>query len=243
MVDEKIMNKIKRCLELARRGATEGEMQAAMGRVQVLLAQYNLSMTDVENFGNPEVTTQEGIQVRGVEVWHRTVYNAISKLYFCGYFYSSWDDMSTGKKRRFTRHHIIGKPSNIAIVKNMALYIIDLGDRLAEDFNKYDMRMRNSFRKGFASRILTRVNAEIEKAKKGELKEEETGKALIVHPLYVQAKNEVDRFLSNQGTKLRNVSTKIYNKDGYASGWQAGGSVSLAANGIGGNGTTVKLGR
>lgn len=243
MINEDLMNKIKKCLELARRGGTEGEMQAAMGKVQALLAKHNLSISDVEKFGAPEETIQEGIQVRGVEVWHRTVYNAVSQLYFCGYFYASWDDMKTGRKRRFTSHFIIGKPSNIAVVKNMAEYIIKLGDKLAEGHNKYDMRVRNAFRKGFASRILNRVHIEIEKAKQGKVMDEETGTALIVHPLYVQAKNEVDSFIKNQGTKLTTKTTKVYHKDGYAAGWEKGGSVSLSANGIGHDGSSKGIGR
>jgi len=241
MDNEAIVTKIKRCLELARRGGTEAEMQTAMGKVQILLAKYNLSMSDVEAFGKPEQMEKFSDTVRGVEVWHRTVHNAISKLYFCGYWYSSWDDYSTGKKMRFTSHFIVGKKSNVEIVKNTVDYIIKLGDKLAEQHNKYDMRVRNAFRKGFASRILSRAMDQIDQAKKGKVQDDETGKALIIHPLYVQAQNEFEQWKKDAGIKLTSKRTKIYNEDGYAAGQRAANSVSLSSNGIGHNGSVKQI--
>ena len=233
-----VIEKIQKCLELGRRGGTEAEAEAAMAKVQILLAKHNLSMADIEDKGKAEETGKFGKTVRGVEVWHRSIYTAIAKLYFCGYFYQSYDEYSTGRKRRYTSHFIIGKPSNVKAVENMVAYLLQLGDRLAEQHEKYDMRIRNSFKKGFASRIHSRVIEQIAKACKNTVKDESTGKELIISPLYVQAKQEVASFYQRNGIKLgRGTSVSISSSDGYYAGQRAAEGVSLNGDsrGIGGS--------
>lgn len=237
-MEASILEKIQKCLELARRGGTEGEAQAAMHRVQALLAKHNLSLAEVEEHEVDPVTVEKR-RVRGVEEWHRTVYNAISKLYFCSYFFCSFDTYENtytkAGKKRHTIHNIIGRRSNIVIVQNVADYIIDLGRKLAEKHSKHDMRQRNNFKKGFASRIYRRVEEQIELAKKGKLMEENTCTALVVHPLYASCEAENQDFIKNSmGVKnLKSRSTSVTDWDSFAAGGKAANGVSLGNDKLG----------
>jgi len=84
-MNERLINKIKKMFELANNaGATEGEADNAMRMANKLLEKHNLSMLDLH--------TEEGVGIKfesgQTSPWIRTVYNAVSKVYGCSYFYS-----------------------------------------------------------------------------------------------------------------------------------------------------------
>ena len=84
MNNNKIIEKIKKMFALANNaGATEGEADNAMRMANKLLEKHNLSMVDLH--------TQEevGLKFNTGETtpWIRTVYNSVSRLYGCSYFY------------------------------------------------------------------------------------------------------------------------------------------------------------
>ncbi len=226
------IEKIQKCLELARRAGTEAEAQQAMDKVQVLLVKHNLSLAQVESHSKDkgEQFKQFAKRARGVEVWHRYIYGGLSTLYFCHYSYIySQDELG----RRFTVHQIIGQPSNIAIIKDLAGYLIELGHDLSMDFSQ-DPRERNSFRKGFAHRINCRAYAQVEKAKKSGLKDEETGRALMVLPLYTEAERQIQLYRDNNGISKpkKGKRMRVSEFSAFEHGNHAGGKVSLSSNGI-----------
>jgi len=93
--------------------------------------------------------------------------------------------------------------------------------------------MITSFKLGFSHRISQRVKEEIDRAKKNEIKDE-TGKALILAPVYEKAAKEAKRFLRDQGIHLRSRNTRnsVSDQAAFNSGKEAANNISLRANGI-----------
>jgi hypothetical protein len=104
---------------------------------------------------------------------------------------------------------VIGKPSNIVVVKYVAAYLTRTGEALAKEAaTGSDSRQTfiNSFKKGFAFRIANRVSEEMRKAREGGLTDSTTGTALMVLPLYAQAKQDITRFLEENSIRPRMTS-------------------------------------
>ncbi len=231
-MNESVIEKIQKCLELARRGGTEGEMQAAMCRVQALLAKHNLTLEDVSSH-ETDAVCNDANSVRGVEVWHRYIYNSISKLYFCTYFFGYQDvlDESTGTMKRITTHNIVGRKSNTIVAKNVCSCIIDLGLKLAKELDG-DIKAKNSFKKGFASRISERAKQQLAETLKSGIVESNST-ALMVAPLYKKSAQENEKFLSKSDIKTRKARSKavVSNREAFINGMSAAENVSLF-NGI-----------
>jgi hypothetical protein len=134
-----------------------------------------------------------------------------------------------------TSHLLIGKPSNIAVVKYVAAYVIRTGEELARRAGT-GATFRNSFKKGFAGRIAVRAKEEIARAKSGGLSDSATGKALVVAPLYEQTKRDIDRFMLEQDLKPKMQAARsigVSDQDGFRAGRAAADTVSLRGDAVG----------
>lgn len=232
---ESIIAKIQKLLALGERGGTEAEAEAAMQKVHELLAKHNLSLDEVKDAVEDEDYVQDFVTATNKQPWQDYIWAAISKLYFCQCYQRK--KMSGGKVAS-VQHMVIGKPTNIAVVKYVASYVVRTGEALAREAAKDRGDSRtfiNSFKRGFAARINARVNEEIRKAREGRMTDSATGTALVVAPLYDQAKRDIDSFLCQQGIRPRqgtSRATGIGNSDGYRAGHEAADSVSLRSNGL-----------
>jgi hypothetical protein len=225
-----IHEKIQKILALGERAGTEGEAQAAMARAHALLAKHNLTMDEVRahNTQEPEESLHMDESVpSGLRntYWRDTVTCAIARLYFCKAFM---------RKRNGARWYcIIGKPSNIAVVKYLTEYVCRTADELAKQGAKeaaqrmatdgVELNTRAwaaSFRVGFATRIASRCNEQIEQAKKGGVKDESTGTALVLAPLYNREQSAIEAYMGNQGVKLKTSRATMAVRS--TSGYQAG---------------------
>lgn len=221
-MDNSIIDKIRKCLELAKRGGTEGEANAAMSRVQELLIKYNLSLSEIEGHTSIDDAITRIDSKANYRPWERQIWHGVAKLYFCGMF------QSRGKVV------LIGPKSSLPIVTNIAKYLIGLGETLAKQTGG-DTTFKTSFKNGFGSRISARCFDEIRKAKAGQINDD-TGKALILHPMYDKADKAVSTYLRNQGirTHASRSGSRSRNCEGYNAGKQAGNSASLGRNEIAG---------
>lgn len=224
-----IIDKINKLLALGERGGTEAEATAAMRKVHELLAKHNLSLDDVkESPVAEEDYVRDEAEASARQPWQDWVWTAVAELYFCRHFKRH----SCGE----VTHLLIGKPSNIAVVKFVAGYVVRTGEELARRATGGSgQAFRNSFKKGFAVRIAARVKEEIKIAKAGEMKDSVTGTALVLSPLYDRSSREIERFMMQQSMKPRNQSSRasVSDPDGYRAGKEAADSVSLRGNGVG----------
>lgn len=239
-MDQALLAKIEKCLALARRGGTEAEADTAMRKVHELLAAHNLSMMDIEAAKEKPEDYMWNDLGAAPRPWQRNVYHAIARLYFC--------DVLTDRRKRThsePRLILIGKPSNVAIVKHMVEYLIPLGDNLALQAGGQDREFRTSFKNGFSSRINERVTEELRRAKAGQVKDE-TGRALILAPLYERTGKELKLFLNSQldgNSRVSNSSRGSQNRsaEGHAAGREAGDRVALRSNGIAAHGKATLM--
>ena len=224
-----IIDRIQKLLALGERGGTEAEAAAAMQKVHEFLAKHNLSLDDVkESPVAEEDYVRDEAEASARQPWQDWVWTSVAELYFCRHF-----------KRKCggdTTHLLIGRPSNIAVVKFVANYVVRTGEELARRASGGSgQAFRNSFKKGFAVRIAARVKEEIRLAKAGQMKDSATGTALVLSPLYDQSGREIERFMMGQGMKPRMASSRanVSDPDGYRAGKAAADSVSLRGNGVG----------
>jgi hypothetical protein len=233
---EAIITKIQKLLALGERGGTEAEATAAMQKVHELLAKHNLSLNDVKNAPDAEEDcVMDETTATAKQPWQDYIWDSIAKLYFCRHLKRT---RYSGNKVTGVQHLTIGKPSNIAVVKYVAVYLIRTGEALAKEAAVgQDSRQTfiNSFKKGFAIRVAGRVAEEIQKARDGKLADSATGTALTVLPLYEQAKREIDTSIQESNIHPRaprGGRVGVSNYSGYTAGKEAANGVSLVANSV-----------
>lgn len=69
-MNEKIIEKIKKCLELANNNPSEEEAKSAALMAQKLLAKYNISMSDVEDVSSEcEEVVENAVWFKNLVSW------------------------------------------------------------------------------------------------------------------------------------------------------------------------------
>lgn len=236
---ESLIARIQKLLALGERGGTEAEAEAAMQKAHELLAKHNLSLDDVKGVEAEEDYVMDESAATARQPWQDYIYGSVSRLYFCRHLKRT---RYCGSKVSGVQHLIIGKPSNVAVVKYIAAYLIRTGGELAREAAagaESRQAFVNSFKKGFAIRINSRVNEEIKKAREGKMTDASTGTALVLSPLYDRANNEIDGFLLRNSVRPKaSKSTASGPSDyaGYAAGRAAAESMSLTSNAVAGQG-------
>lgn len=84
---EKIIEKIKKVLELSKNNPSENEAQAAALKAQELMAQYHITMEAVEDIKDIENIVEETIYVGGGHKWKYSLARAVAKNFRCRHFY------------------------------------------------------------------------------------------------------------------------------------------------------------
>ena len=230
-----ILEKVKKILALGERAGTEDEANAAMSKAHEILARYNLSVDDIP--GDPHIVDEDYVN-DGDEAgaqgnpWQRVIWMGIAEMYFCKY-YSSRPNF-----QGIAYHHLIGKPSNIAIVKYIARYVArtclsEVEVNVHKHMDK--ISYRTSFKNGFANRVYHRCQDEIAKARAGQMKDS-SGRALILHPLYDKTKNDIQLFMKETNLRLSSGGGSYQKRRhgaGHSDGSAAGDRVGISSNGVG----------
>lgn len=243
-----IEEKIRKLLALGERAGTEAEAAAAMSAAHRLLAQHNLDMQTVQAGG---MEKEEGIETDKTTESKLSntqpidyIYAAVGKLYFCKVY--------TSKRRvdgEFVRSVcIMGRPSNIAIVKYVAAYMVRSMEEqaqrqgkaalqeLAREGGVLNVRLwRSSFRLGFALRVSNRVEDEIKQANAGTIVSD--GRALALAPLYNKEASAIAKYMADSKMKLASSRSKcsVRSTSGYDAGQAAGERAALRSNGLTGS--------
>ena len=84
---EKIIEKIKKVLELSKNNPSENEAQAAVLKAQELMAQYHISLAEVEDVQDIDEIVEERVIVGGGKKWKYSLAGAIAKNFRCRHFY------------------------------------------------------------------------------------------------------------------------------------------------------------
>ena len=154
MSKDKIIDRIRKLLALAT-SPNEHEAASAAEKAQAMLAEYNLSMAEVEAVntnGSDEIVRDDS--PKPGKIWRRPLYGAVGRLYFCQYFYAHRGPLDT--------HTFIGARHNIEVAKLMANYleeaIIRLGNEGARSVMPHERtRYKTSFMLSCAIRLCVRL--------------------------------------------------------------------------------------
>lgn len=117
-MEEKILDRLRKVLELSRRGGTEAESQAAAEMLQKLLTQYNLDIADLETRGHKAqgVSEAQGADLgKAAFKWKLDLAEVIAGHYFCAPMIDRVE-----KTVRF-----VGRPDNIESLKMLYAWLIE----------------------------------------------------------------------------------------------------------------------
>lgn len=169
-----IINRIRKLLALSE-SSNEHEAALAAEKVQELLAHYNIDLFDVEDVKEEHPVERDSSETRS-QVWRRHIYQAVSEMYFCEYYYQSIHQPSSESKRGFILrdlHFLTGQSHNIDVAKMVAAYlcatVMRLANKGSHDYSKQERsRYKKSFHNACASRLRQRIRERVEHTKQTE---------------------------------------------------------------------------
>ena len=231
---EKIKEKIRLLLNLANnKAATEGEVQAAMAKVNKLMHDYMLSIDDIEEAKEEFTCISKVYNWRKKQAICRSVDTIICKLFDCECFYNRYNKNTT----------IFGVELDVDTV----FYMLDLCyDALDNSFKKFTRTkeysinlmfyskavIKNDFIKGFCMSIIRTAKTLIKEKEEFNNKqhsENSTCTAIIVLKNQL-VESEYDRMKNNKGLKIKCSKSSIRgitSEDALKVGSSEGSKVSL----------------
>jgi Protein of unknown function (DUF2786) len=240
-----IAEKIRKLLALAT-SPNEHEAMAATAKAQALLAEHNLSMSDVKmatDKGDGFVLEKE--MGSDSTPWRRRIAAAVAEMYFCKYFFQYEKKWTSQRKTGYIRydwHTFVGVPHNVSVTKIMFSYLSGTVERLATEGSKsVPMRERSRYATAFKAactlRLTHRIHERIEAAKRGEIKSESTGRNLpALLNTYLAVQSKLTTYINENVGELRTKKARITmsHAQGAADGSRAGDSIGLDQQ-VGGN--------
>lgn len=215
-VDQNIVDKINKLLALST-SPNEHESAAAAAKVSTLLAQYNLSLSDLggisdEDFGEYVVESSK-IMV----TWKMTLLQGIAHVNGCTSFYTNCKNIM-----------LVGYPASCVIVHNLYNYLSQTIERLAAEHKGKGRSFLNAFKVGCATRLLERL---AEKRKEMESvgipgdKDSAPTSAIVVKSMFQKTDMLAKAYFASK--RMRTVQAKFGDTNGYNSGYDSANQIGL----------------
>jgi hypothetical protein len=222
----KIIEKVRKLLELAGNNPNENEAAAAIEKAHEILARHNLSMETVEGYQPEEKEDDErgmlNTETKYSEKYYKWLWSAVAEAHFCSMF-----SLRPNPKMRQTIYTVVGRRVNTVVATQLALYLCQTVKRLANEAalnaDRTDHAYKNAFIAGCCLRLYHRVLDLKKKAPVGT-----TGNALIVLDNNEQKRNAA--FIQAAGINLiqgRKRKASAMDSQGLYDGKQAAEKVSL----------------
>lgn len=161
-MSEDIMRKIAALMAKANGTENEHEAAAFAAKAHAMLAEHNLSLTDVLKYGAAKAGDAVGKTPHSnkyVGGWRSSLMNSVAAYYFCKLVISHEYDAATGKNRKCFL--LIGKTHNVAVAVSMFDYLEKTTVRLGREWMRSDAGSRSeqlNFEKGCGLRIAARLD-------------------------------------------------------------------------------------
>lgn len=233
---DKLIDKIRKLLALST-SPNENEAMAAAQKVQDLLAEHNLDMSDLE-VAEADTVVDDTEAVTVSKSWIILIYAVVAELYFCVYVHGTvgvTKKKGPGGMKKMSNHHIIGEKHNVIVARLMADYLTKTVHRLSReaslDYEKGERtRFKRSFRNACSRRVAKRIEALIayNKAKAHQMADGRNLPSLL--PLYQKALVDYEKFKDKAGMKVGPSVTMIgsgSHLEGFAAGLEAGDRIGL----------------
>jgi hypothetical protein len=237
-MEDKVMDRVRKMLNLANNAAaSEGERDNALRMAHNILAKHNMTMSQVDLDGGKPVEGREHTVVKVKnKMWMTQVANSVAKLFFCNVFMSKRHD---GIDLTF-----IGRQSNVATAKEMAIYVIESIRKEGQRRAKGDSQWHLSFNKGAAYRIHERCD-ELRRSAEQASTTASTGTALVLASVYeTERKANEDYISKSMGitlSKSKPGRQSNVNGSAFGAGREFGGTVSLNRQVGGGSASQGRL--
>lgn len=214
-MEERIIEKIRKCLALANNNPSEEEAKAAALQAQKLLAKYNISMADVTELEQEveeivEVATWFKDIVKGVaRAWKYDLADIVARNFRCKHFFYG--------KRAVVFY---GHKTDAEAASEVYKYLFSMGDRLA---NRVTYRvLREYHKRGESAQVSGIYNSWVKGFLKG-LKEgfdKQCTALMIVVPEDVkEAYTEKSKSFRHMSAGMRNTG---FNSEAYNDGFTTG---------------------
>ncbi len=131
---EKIINKIRKVLELSRNNPSAEEAKSAALKAQRLMAEYHIAMDDINEMKSIEEITEESITVGMGNKWKYRLATIVAKNFRCKNYYY-------GKAKAV----FYGYDTDVKIAVETFKYLFEIGNRNANNFyNKKRIEAKKS---------------------------------------------------------------------------------------------------
>lgn len=153
MIDDKTLERVKKMINLGNNeGATEAERATALRMAYNILAKHNLSLADLPDDAPTEARERQDVVI-SADRWSRNLASAVSKLFFCKYFFGRTN--VSGKDL----HCFVGLQSNAITARYMTEYLVKSIKREATArYKSATSPQGRSFCVGTVAAIAERVN-------------------------------------------------------------------------------------
>lgn len=202
MKEEKIIDKIKKVLELSRNNPSEAEAQAAALKAQKLMAQYHITIEQVDDVQDIENIVEETVKVGGGKKWKYRLASIVANNFRCRTFYygSNWVVF-------------YGYKTDAEIAASVFKYLFKVGNRAADTYYhqlRWDALDRGEYfdGRGIANSFLTGYMRGIKDA----LDKQCTALMIVVPP-------EVEESYTERTSKSKTIDSSL--KTGSYYGHQA----------------------
>lgn len=238
MVDEKVIDKIRKLLALAQ-SPNENEAMVAAEKAQKLLAEYNLSMNDVagskadNGFGFAKSYTDS-------QAWRRLIAANLAPLYFCDYFFNHTNEPRPNRSsgfKRFDNHVFVGRAVNLEVVTAMFGYLLTTIDRLEAEAWKKARRQgavasatRQAFKRSFHNACAGRLSHRLAQKRTDIMRPAGLSHDKSTLPaLYENELNDVREFMQGSVSNLKTkaLAMQFNSREGIEAGSKAGSAISL----------------
>ncbi len=131
---DKIINKIKKVLELSRNNPSAEEAKSAALKAQKLMAEYRISMNDINEIKGIEEITEESVIVGMGNKWKYRLSAIVAKNFRCKTYFHGKDEVA-----------FYGYDVDVKIAVETFKYLFEIGNRSANNFyNKKRIEVKKS---------------------------------------------------------------------------------------------------
>lgn len=248
---EKVLERVKKLVALSK-SPNEHEAALAAERAAAILAEHNLSMSDLETEVEEEAFIIDEVEGQESRPYQRGLAGAVARLYFCRCFYTRRDIPAPNRKRGYVTkdcHSFVGAKHNVVVAQIMFGYLCEAVERLAKkgaltvppgERSAY----RVTFRETCSQTLRRRIYDKYMEAKKSGMVTESGTNLPALANLYDRTERELQSFLQQTVSGLRpsNRKAKILHGQGLRDGISAGENISLDRQ-LGGKGSGRLIGK
>lgn len=238
-----IIEKIKKLLRLAQdKGATEAEAATAMSMVQEILAQHNLSMSEIDmtDKAADPVAGHRGRTTGKNNKWELDIFAGAAKLNFSFYYTINISDRYD-KRITKMQHVVVGKPVNVLASELLADYLLDTVTKMAKEYSvtghccaaalmagTSNAMAVHRFKQGMARRLRIRMLELVDARSKAATKTSDGRNLPALADAYEASANEIKLFIEQQDLGLKDKTNHLRGVSGaYYAGKAAADQINL----------------